>query len=78
MVALNGNCFAILDRMLPKKLRDPRSFMILCQLGDGVEEHALEDSGASINVMPYTIYLKLGLGELRPTRMTLQLLNRSV
>lgn len=44
--------------------------MIPCMLGDGVEEHALVDSRASINVMPYTIYLKLGLGELRTTRMT--------
>lgn len=77
-VALNGNFSAILDRKLPKKLRDPGSFVIPCMLGDGMEEHTLADFGASINVMPYTIYLKLGLEELRPTRITLQLANRSV
>lgn len=77
-VVLNGNCFAILDRKLPTKLRDPRSFVIPCLLGDGVEEHVLVVFEASINVMPYTIYIKFRLGELRPTRMTLQLVDRSV
>ncbi|XP_039123411.1 uncharacterized protein LOC120260031 [Dioscorea cayenensis subsp. rotundata] len=41
-------------------------------------EHALAESGASINVMPYNLFLKLGLEGLRPTRMTLQLADRSV
>lgn len=63
-VALNGDCSAILDKKLSKKFRDPGSFVIPCLLGDGVEEHALEYSGANINVIPYTIYLKLRLGEL--------------
>lgn len=78
IVALNGDYSVILDKKLSKKLRDPGSFMIACLLGDGMEEHGLVDSGASINVMAYTIYLKLGMGGLRPTRMTLKLVNRLV
>jgi len=41
-------------------------------------EKALLDLGASVNFLPYLVYLQLGLGELKPTSMTLQLANRSV
>ncbi|GKA21555.1 reverse transcriptase domain-containing protein [Tanacetum coccineum] len=40
--------------------------------------NALADSGASINLLPHSIYKQLGLGALKPTRMTLELANRSV
>jgi len=59
-------------------MKDPGSFIIPCVIGGLGEEKALADSGASINVMPYTLFQKLGLGEPRPTRMTLQLADRSV
>ncbi|XP_039145537.1 uncharacterized protein LOC120282752 [Dioscorea cayenensis subsp. rotundata] len=78
IVDLNVTCSIILYRRLPKKLRDLGSFVIQCMLGEAVEEHALADSRARINVMPCTIYLKLEVRELRPTRMTLHLGNRSV
>lgn len=42
-------------------------------MGDGIREKSLADSGDSINVMPYTLFLKLRLEDLRPTRMTVQL-----
>ena len=77
-VALTGNCSAVLQKKLPKKLSDPGSFILPCILGGGFQEKALADSGASINVMPYKLYLKLGLEDLRPTRMTLQLADRSI
>jgi hypothetical protein len=41
-------------------------------------EKALLDLGASVNLLPYLVYLQLGLGELKPTSMTLQLADRSV
>ncbi|XP_059434389.1 uncharacterized protein LOC132167433, partial [Corylus avellana] len=41
-------------------------------------ERALLDLGASVNLLPYSVYVQLGLGELRPTSMTLQLADRSV
>lgn len=71
MVSLNKNCYAILDINILMKLRDPGSFMILCLLDDGIKENAFTDSGASINIMPNTIYMKLELGVLKPTRITL-------
>jgi hypothetical protein len=41
-------------------------------------ERALLDLGASVNLLPYSVYLQLGLGELKPTSMTIQLADRSV
>jgi len=75
---LEGNCSALLQKSLPNKMKDPGSFIIPCVIGGLGEEKALADSGASINVMPYTLFQKLRLGEPRPTRMTLQLADRSV
>ncbi|KAJ0975524.1 hypothetical protein J5N97_017489 [Dioscorea zingiberensis] len=51
--------------------------IIPCVIGDGIEENALADSGASNNVMPYKLFMKLGLGEPKATKMTLQLSNHS-
>uniref|UniRef100_A0A2N9I7N6 RNA-directed DNA polymerase n=1 Tax=Fagus sylvatica TaxID=28930 RepID=A0A2N9I7N6_FAGSY len=42
------------------------------------EQQALLDLGASVNLMPYSVYLQLGLGELKPTTVVLQLADRSV
>ncbi|KAD4179797.1 hypothetical protein E3N88_28388 [Mikania micrantha] len=53
-------------------------FTIPCLFGDDVRRYALADSGASINLMPYSLYEKLALGDLSPTRMTLSLADRSV
>ncbi|XP_039117846.1 uncharacterized protein LOC120253603 [Dioscorea cayenensis subsp. rotundata] len=77
-VALPRNCSAMIQTKLPKKLTDPGSFIIPCMIGEGMQEKALADSGASINVMPYKLFLKLGLEDLRPTRMTVQLADRSI
>ena len=60
------------------KCKDPGSPAISCKIGDRLIEQALLDLGASVNLMPYSVYLQLGLGELKPTTMTLQLADRSV
>ncbi|GKE80342.1 reverse transcriptase domain-containing protein, partial [Tanacetum coccineum] len=62
----------------PEKLEDPRKFLIPCALQELDRTNALADSGASINLLPHSIYKQLGLGALKPTRMTLELANRSV
>ncbi|XP_024031896.1 uncharacterized protein LOC112094657 [Morus notabilis] len=77
-VALTEECSAILQRKLPQKLKDPGSFTIPCSVGNAVFEKALCDLGASINLMPLSIFQKLGLGEARPTTVTLQLVDRSI
>ncbi|XP_031276794.1 uncharacterized protein LOC116135240 [Pistacia vera] len=69
---------AVLQQNLPLKLKDPASFNINITMGDKKIAKAMLDLGASINIMPYSIYLQLGLSELKSITMTLQLANRSV
>ncbi|RVW87849.1 Transposon Ty3-G Gag-Pol polyprotein [Vitis vinifera] len=47
-------------------------------IGGKVVEKALLDLGASVNLLPYSVYKQLGLGELKPTAITLSLADRSV
>ncbi|KAL0416226.1 UNVERIFIED_CONTAM: hypothetical protein Slati_3454500 [Sesamum latifolium] len=75
-VKLNEECSAILQNKLPPKLNDPRSFSITIR--EINFEKALCDLGASINLMPYSIFVKLGMHELTPTIVTLQLADRSI
>nr|GEW27943.1 reverse transcriptase domain-containing protein [Tanacetum cinerariifolium] len=77
-VSLNENCSAMLLKKLPEKLGDPGKFLIPCDF-PGIEVcHALADLGASINLMPLSIWRKLSLSKLTPTRMTLELADRSI
>ena len=71
-------CGAILKRKLPQKMKDPSSFTIHCKIGNSIFKRALCDLGASINLMPLSIFRRLGLGEARPTTVTLQLADRSL
>ncbi|XP_076939873.1 uncharacterized protein LOC143608829 [Bidens hawaiensis] len=77
-VPLSSGCSAILQSNLPEKMADPGSFMIPCILGDDMVSHALADFGACINLMPYSVFSKLGLAEPTPTRTSIQLMERSV
>nr|GFA03263.1 reverse transcriptase domain-containing protein [Tanacetum cinerariifolium] len=70
---LNEHCSAVLLKKLPKKLGDPRKFLIKCDFPRIDECLALADLGASINIMPLSIWNKLSLPELTPTLMTLEL-----
>ncbi|XP_074297075.1 uncharacterized protein LOC141627753 [Silene latifolia] len=62
----------------PPKLKDPGSFSISYVIGDVVINRALCDLGASVSVMPYSIFSKLKLGHLKMTNITLQMADRSV
>ncbi|PIN21873.1 DNA-directed DNA polymerase [Handroanthus impetiginosus] len=77
-VALTEECSAIIQNKLPPKLKDPGSFTIPCTIGTHFSGRALCDLGASINLMPYSIYRTLGLGETKLTSITLQLADRSL
>ena len=77
-VNLTEECSAILQRKLPQKLKNPSSFTIPCTIGNAIFERALCDLGASINLMPLSMFKRLGLGEVRPTTVTLQLADRSL
>nr|XP_028949313.1 uncharacterized protein LOC114821396 [Malus domestica] len=77
-VVVSENVSAVLQRKLPPKLKDPGSFSINITIGENKVEKAMLDLGASINLMPYSVYLQLGLGELKSTTISLQLADRSV
>ncbi|RVW70695.1 Pro-Pol polyprotein [Vitis vinifera] len=69
---------AILQCKSPLKYKDPGSPTISVMIGGKVVEKALLDLGASVNLLPYSVYKQLGLGELKPTTITLSLADRSV
>ncbi|GJT00110.1 reverse transcriptase domain-containing protein, partial [Tanacetum coccineum] len=78
MITINERCSAVLLNKLPSKEKDPGSFTIPYDIGHLHIDNALADLGASISLMPYTMYEKLGLGEPKPTRMSLELADRSI
>ena len=56
IVNLTEECSAILQRKYPQKLKDPGSFTIPCTIGNSIFERALCDLGASITLMPLSIF----------------------
>src|SRR5262249_31761160 len=72
VITLSKECSAILQKKLPQKLNDLGSFTIPCIIGSVTIKDVLADLGASINVMPYSMFKKLGMGTPRPTKMTIQ------
>ncbi|GJT50395.1 reverse transcriptase domain-containing protein [Tanacetum coccineum] len=78
ITTVNAECSAIIMNKVPKKLEDLGKFLIPCALQELGRTSALVDSGASINLLPHSIYKQLGLEALKSTRMTLELANHSV
>ncbi|CAN6576803.1 unnamed protein product [Malus baccata var. baccata] len=77
VVKVSENVSTILQRKLPPKCKDPGSFTIPCVIGKTRFESAMLDLGASINVMPYSIYASMNLGELKHDGVIIQLADRS-
>nr|GEW74437.1 reverse transcriptase domain-containing protein [Tanacetum cinerariifolium] len=75
---LNEHCSAVLLKKLPKKLGDPGKFLIPCDFPGMAECLALPDLGASINLMPFSMWKRLSLLDLIHTCMTLELADRSI
>nr|GEV82499.1 reverse transcriptase domain-containing protein [Tanacetum cinerariifolium] len=75
---MNENCSAVILNKLPRKLGDPDKFLIPCEFPGMDECLALADLGASINLMPLSVWEGLSLPKLTPTCMTLKLAYRSV
>nr|GEZ56115.1 reverse transcriptase domain-containing protein [Tanacetum cinerariifolium] len=74
---LNEYCSAVILKKLPEKVGDPGKFLIPCGFSE-LKCKALADLGASINLMPLSVWKKLGLPELISIRMTLELANRAI
>ncbi|XP_050890980.1 uncharacterized protein LOC127096457 [Lathyrus oleraceus] len=77
-VMLTTECNAIIQNNMPPKLKDPGSFSIPCVIRKFIINKSLCDLGSSVSLMPLPTCEKLNLGELRPTKMSLQLVDRSV
>ncbi|KAK8278661.1 hypothetical protein V6Z11_D09G056700 [Gossypium hirsutum] len=76
-ISLGENVSAVFQNKLPIKCKDPGMFLIPCKIGDHKLDRAMLDLGASINVMPRSIYDKVQLGALKDTGLIIQLADRS-
>ena len=68
---LTGQVIAVILHKTPPKYKNLGCPTISCTIGDYIMDHALLDLGASVNLIPFSVYQKLGLGELKPTSITL-------
>ncbi|XP_026451290.1 uncharacterized protein LOC113351541 [Papaver somniferum] len=77
VMSMGENALEFILKKLPPKLKDPCSFTIPCTIGKTRFIRALLDLGASVNVMPSSIYDSLNLGHLKDTGVVIELANRS-
>nr|GFB45458.1 reverse transcriptase domain-containing protein [Tanacetum cinerariifolium] len=75
---MNEHCSTVILNKLPRKLGDPGKFLIPCEFFGMDECLALADLGASINLMPFSVWKALSHPELTPTCMTLELADHLV
>ncbi|GKA95855.1 DNA-directed DNA polymerase [Tanacetum coccineum] len=76
-ITLHKRCSSMVLNEIPLKENDLIIFTIPCVIGQGGINKALADLGASISHMPYSMFLRLNLGELKPTRMCIELADKS-
>ncbi|GKC63695.1 hypothetical protein Tco_1096293, partial [Tanacetum coccineum] len=72
-VRMNPRCSALLQSQLPPKEQDPRSFILPCSIGRLDFNKSLTDLGASISVIPFSMYKHLGLEKLEPINMVIEM-----
>nr|GEY09042.1 reverse transcriptase domain-containing protein [Tanacetum cinerariifolium] len=77
-MSLNKNCSEVVLKKLPEKLGDPGRFLIPCDFSEFDNCLALADLGASINLMPLSIWKKLKLPTLNDTKKVLELAGRTI
>ncbi|XP_038877537.1 uncharacterized protein LOC120069796 [Benincasa hispida] len=78
IVGLTYECSALFQNNILTKMKDPRSFTLPCSIRGNKVGNVLCDLGASINLMPLSIFKKLNIGNSRPTTFTLQLADRLI
>nr|XP_043633204.1 uncharacterized protein LOC122604376 [Erigeron canadensis] len=77
LLFLNAECSVIVQNQIPPKLEEPGSFLITCSLDAKLTCDALADIGASIILMPFSVYRRLSLAALKPTRMSIRFADHS-
>ncbi|GJY34712.1 DNA-directed DNA polymerase [Tanacetum coccineum] len=78
LVKLSEECSTIIQRSLSQKEGDPGSFTLPCLIGPLAVKNALADLWATINLMPHSLFQRLGISKLKPTKMSIQLADRSI
>ncbi|XP_042465848.1 uncharacterized protein LOC122048329 [Zingiber officinale] len=76
LISLGKNVSALIQPV-PQKCEDPGVFTVPCEIGSNFFKDAMLDLGASINVMPRSVFQTLGIGPLQPTGVVIQLADRS-
>ncbi|CAM8940836.1 unnamed protein product [Rhodiola kirilowii] len=74
---MSRNILAVMQRKVPPKCGDPGTYTIPCKIGNIRIENCILDLGASINVLPFSLYSCLRIGPLEPTGLTIQMADRS-
>ncbi|KAK4733563.1 hypothetical protein R3W88_007824 [Solanum pinnatisectum] len=74
-VALTKECSSRIQNNFPTKLKDSGSFTVQITIGQSIHARGLCDLGASINLIPTSLYKKLGLGNPKPTTIILRLID---
>ncbi|GJV85876.1 reverse transcriptase domain-containing protein [Tanacetum coccineum] len=74
---LSDESLAMIQNKVPPKLGDPKSFLIPCNFNKTFSCNALADLEDNINLMPYLLYAKLSRKNLKPTKMSVRLADRS-
>jgi len=77
-LTLGEDCSVLGPEQLPTKLKDRCSFSVHCTITNMSIDKTFFDFGYSVNVMPYSIFKRLGLGQLQPTHISLQLVDSSL
>ncbi|GJW34249.1 hypothetical protein Tco_0054281 [Tanacetum coccineum] len=72
-VRMNLRSLVLLENLLPPKENDPGSFILLCSIGILDFNNALADLGASISIMPFSMFRHLGIGKLKPINMVIEI-----
>ncbi|GJT27308.1 hypothetical protein Tco_0907583 [Tanacetum coccineum] len=76
-IRLNARCSVVLQNQLPPKEKDLKSFTLPCSIGRLTVRNALTDLGASISIMPFSMFKRLGLGKLKPINMIVEMADRT-
>jgi len=76
-IFLASNVSSIISHQISAKYKDPGCPTISIVIGYQTIHRALRNLGANVNLLTYSVYKRLGLGDLKPTRMILQLADRS-
>src|ERR1044072_3191608 len=77
VVAMTEEISAIIQKKPPVKMKDPEKFMLPVEFEGKEESNGMIDLGASVNLMPLSMFERLNIGELKSTRIKLELANGS-